>query len=87
MRRGKAFTVFGWLCTVIAVGTISARSQAAGKAQNDAAPAPAAHTAKLGLLPLVANREVPLFGSFIKPGGSPGALPSGAACAPDMVEV
>jgi hypothetical protein len=35
----------------------------------------------------MANREVPIFGSFIKPGGSPGALPSDAACPPDQVEV
>jgi hypothetical protein len=87
MRRGKAFTVFGWFCAVLAMGTVSAQSLAAGNGPAPAVRPVATHDAKLGLLPLVANRDVPLFGSFIKSGGSPGALPTGAACAPDMVEV
>jgi sulfatase modifying factor 1 len=79
---------FGWLVTIFAVATVSVRSQAAGKDQNPEAPrAPSARAPAPGLLPLLAKRDVPLFGSFIKPGGSPDILPSDAACPPDMAEV
>jgi hypothetical protein len=90
MRRGKAFVVFGWLLTVVAVGTVSVRSQAAdpaGRPGADIVPVrqPAPHRE---LLPLLAAHDAALFGSFIQPGGrSPDALPSEAACGPDQVEV
>ena len=91
MRRSRAFISFGVILVVLAVATISTRSQAAGKGQADS-PAPVAHAAgahaaRLELLPLMASREVPVFGHFVKPGGSPDVLPSDAACPPDMVEV
>ena len=87
MRRSKAFVGFGGLLTVVAVATISARSQAAGE-DHDPAPrtAPLAHAQGSSLLPLLAKREA-LFGRFIQPGGTPDVLPSEATCAPDMVEV
>jgi hypothetical protein len=78
------------LVTVVAMATVSVRSQAAGPGgQHDATPArgPATRSTSLQLLPLLARRESALFGSFIKPGESPDALPSDAACPPDMVEV
>jgi hypothetical protein len=90
MRRSRAFVGFGGLLTVFAVATVSPRSHAAGTGA-DTAPqhaAPAADAAGAPrLLPMLAKRDVPVFGSFVKPGGTPGALPSEAACPPDQVEV
>jgi len=86
MRRSRALVGFGGVLTVLAVGTVSPRSNAAGKEQ-DAVSQPAAPTRSTGLLPLLAKREVPVFGSFIKPGSSPDVLPSESACPPDMTEV
>ena len=86
MRRSRALVGFGGVLTVLAVATVSPRSHAAGN-DPDVAPRPAASARSIGLLPLLAKREVPVFGSFIKPGGSPDVLPSEAACAPDMTEV
>ena len=71
---------------MLVVATISPRSQAAGK-DHDAPPRPAASARSTGLLPLLAKREVPVFGSFIKPGSAQDVLPSEAACPPDMTEV
>jgi formylglycine-generating enzyme len=93
MRRARAFVVFGWSVSLLAVATVSVRSNAAGKQGDTPAPAaqhPHAHQGRLELLPAVANlgtRESPAFGSFLRPGSSPEALPSDAACSPDMVEV
>jgi hypothetical protein len=94
MRRSRAFLAFGVILVVLAVATISTRSQAAGKAGSAAqadSPVVATHAAgahaRLELMPLMASREVPVFGRFVKPGGSPDVLPSDAACPPDMVEV
>ncbi len=86
MQRVRALVGFGWVVTVFAVATISTRSQAAGK---DSGPAPIAakQGGHLDLLPMLASREVPLFGSFFRNGGSADGRPSGASCAPDMVEV
>ena len=86
MRRSRALLGFGGVLTVLAVGTVSPRSNAAGK-DHDPAPPPAAAARSTSLLPLLAKREVPVFGSFIKPGSSPDVLPSEAACPPDMTEV
>ncbi len=92
MRRARALVVFGWSVSLLAVATVSVRSQAAGSSGRsaDATHAPAPRGGRLELLPAVANlggHESPFFGSFIKPGSSPEALPSDAACPPDMVEV
>jgi len=92
MRRGRAFIWFGGLLTVFLVATVSVRSQAAGPdgKAGELAPshAPATRAGELRLLPMLAWKEGSLFGSFVRP-GSPGpqALPSEAACPPDMVEV
>lgn len=75
---------------VFAVGTVSTRSAAAGPSGKADAPArlPSTHAEELKLLPLLAKHDTAsLFGSFIKPGGSPEGLPSDEACPPDMVEV
>jgi hypothetical protein len=87
MRRSRAFVGFGWLVTVFAVATVSVRSQAAGKDHEPPTRGPLAAARGPELLPMMARRDVPVFGSFIKPGGTAGALPSESACAPDMVEV
>jgi hypothetical protein len=87
MRRSKVWVVLGGLSTVVAVGTVSPRSQAAGN-DRPATPGAVASVRARGpaLLPMLAKREA-LFGRFIQPGGSIDVLPSGAGCAPDMVEV
>jgi formylglycine-generating enzyme len=86
MRRSKVWVVFGGLLTVLAVATVSPRSHAAGNDHGSALGVPAAPVHGPALLPLMAKHE-PLFGRFVQPGGSLDVLPSGAACAPDMVEV
>jgi len=88
MRRSKVFVGLGGALTVVVVATISPRSHAAGK-DLDVTPshAPAKAVTGPALLPLMARRDVPLFGRFIKPGGSPDILPSDASCPPDMTEV
>jgi hypothetical protein len=74
--------------TVLAVATISARSQAAGTGRpSSQAAGVASPSHDLELFPRLARGDTPIFGSFIKPGASPQALPSDAACPPDMVEV
>jgi hypothetical protein len=76
------------LLTVIAVATVSVRSQAADANGHDTTPhVLPARASGPKLVPMLARGEAPLFGSFIKPGTAPGVLPSGAACPPDMVEV
>jgi hypothetical protein len=92
MHRGRVFVVFGWLLTFFALATITTRSQAADRARRAAldemqAAPPAKRAPRLELMPLEAAHEAALFGSFIKPGGSPDVLPSEAACAPDQVDV
>jgi hypothetical protein len=93
MRRARAFLVFGWSVSILAVGTVSVRSHAAGnggKLEEPAAHVQTAPRTHLELLPAVASlggRDAALFGSFVRPGASPGALPSDASCPPDMVEV
>jgi sulfatase modifying factor 1 len=92
MRRGRAFVAFGWLLTVFAVATVTVRSQAADPPERAQLADPQAlpvakRTPHLELLPLLAAHDAALFGSFIKPGGSPGVLPSEASCRPDQVEV
>src|SRR5262249_5154199 len=42
---------------------------------------------ELRLLPRSGASEAVLFGSFARPGAAPNALPSEAACPPEMVEV
>jgi sulfatase modifying factor 1 len=87
-RRSARLAAVGGVLTVLAVATFSPRSHAAGK-EHDASPygAPATRARGFGLLPLFARRDVPLFGAFIKPGGSPDVAPSDTACPPDMTEV
>jgi hypothetical protein len=93
MRRARAFVVFGWSVSLLAAATVTARSQAAGGgARTDDAPraSVAPHHERLELLPAVAslgNHDGALFGSFNRPGSTPGAQPSDSACPPDMVEV
>jgi hypothetical protein len=92
MRRGRAFLLFGAFWAVLAVATVSPRSQAAGPASNRSDEVLPSHTGphaewQLDLVPLFAKHDPALFGSFIKPGTPPDAMPSEAACPPDMVEV
>jgi hypothetical protein len=97
MLRGRSFAVFGGFLTVVAMATVSARSQAEARATRQviepvgaAAALPAGHGRAgedLDLLPLLPRHEAALFGSFIKPNAPVGGLPTEAACPPDMVEV
>jgi hypothetical protein len=89
MRRSKALVRFGSLVTVLALGTVSFRSQAAGGPSDGegAAPVPTPNDySGPRLLPLLASQS-PFFGHFVRPGAGPEALPSGEACPPEMVEV
>jgi hypothetical protein len=87
-RRSARVAGLGGVLTVLVVATFSPRLHAAGK-ERDAAPygASATRAQGFGLLPLFAKRDVPLFGSFIKPGGSPDAVSGDATCPADMTEV
>jgi hypothetical protein len=80
------FQVFGWGLVALAVAPTRSRA-----ADAPTEPVPAAiHVAEatdLQLLPLLARRDAALFGSFVRPGARPSALPSGEACPTDMVEV
>jgi hypothetical protein len=87
-RRSTRLAGLGGVLVVLVVATFSPRSNAAGKEHDGAlfrtAVAPSRGPA---VLPLLARRDVPLFGRFIKPGSSPDVLPSDASCPPDMTEV
>ena len=93
MRRARAFVLFGCSVSLVAVATISVQSHAAGNTGKPELPlhVPAApHHGDLELLPAIANlgsQGAPLFDGFVKPGGSPDALPSDATCPPEMVKV
>jgi hypothetical protein len=80
--------MFGVLVTVLALGTVSAGSQAANRGHTVDGPGAviAPRTTILELLPLQASRDA-LFGSFVRPSSVPDALPSDEACPPGMVEV
>ena len=87
MRRSRAYVVFGWFLTVLAVATVSARSQAAGK-DHDALPHPAAsHGHDLDASAARSPRWKPRLRELHQAGRVAGALPSDTACPPDMVEV
>ena len=103
MRRGRALVVFGSFWTWLAIATVSVHSQAAGpdtrpdslvdaaEANVDAPTAAAEPSAAPPLHDLqqvlAKHGPAPLFGSFIRPGPSPAALPSDDVCAPNMVAV
>jgi formylglycine-generating enzyme len=88
-RRSTRLAGLGGALTVLVVATFSPRSHAAAKEEHEEAASPAGAARSQGprLVPLMAKRDVAIFGSFIKPGGSPDAVPSDATCAPDMTEV
>jgi hypothetical protein len=87
-RRSTRLAGLGGALTILVVATFSPGSHAAGKEHDSAAyragPGPSQWPR---LVPLLARREVAIFGSFIRPGGSPDVLPSDATCPPDMAEV
>ena len=102
MRRSRALVVFGAFWTGLAIATVSVHSQAAGRHGSDsldgveetAYPRASASSEDFPVwLPaygktLLAKHLPPaLFGSFIRPGLAPVALPSGDECPPDMVGV
>ncbi len=90
MRRSRAFVVFGWFLTLLAVATVTARSHAADRMRSRSAAAGVltGSRSELQLLPLRGNHEAALFGSFVKPGAAPFDVPPGeAGCPPEMVEV
>jgi formylglycine-generating enzyme len=92
MQRVRKLVVFGELLTGIVLATLSAHSRAAAHPSerlSAAAVAPVSGVVRTGeLLPMLAKHEMsPVFGSFIKPGASPSALPSGDSCPVDMVGV
>lgn len=87
MRRGRVLVGFGWLVTVLGIASVSAGSKAAGPAASaDPLPPPPRSTASPELLPLLAHHEA-VFGRFIRPGTTAGAVPSEEGCSGDMVEV
>jgi formylglycine-generating enzyme len=88
MLRRRVFLRVGWLLTLLVIVTVTAGSRAAPTGESSAVPEP--RVERLELLPRLAIHDAlhaPLFGSFIRPGTAPEALPSENACAPDMVEV
>jgi hypothetical protein len=91
MRRSRAFALFGWFLTLLAVATVTAGSHAADRMRSRSAPAGMFVGTDPGLQllprPSGASGEAALFGSFVKPGATPDALPSEASCPPEMVEV
>jgi hypothetical protein len=91
MRRSRAFLIFGWTVTLVAIATAPVRSSAAGSAPSThAQTAPAVDVADapdMKLLPLLARHDAPLFGSFVGPSAPPAVLPTDSACPPDMVDV
>jgi sulfatase modifying factor 1 len=88
MRRSWAFTFFGVLVTVLAVGTVSGGSQAAnrGRFSEPTEGARPVRVPAMDLLPLQASRDA-LFGSFVRPSSVADTLPSDEACRLGMVEV
>jgi hypothetical protein len=74
--------LLGWVVTVLAGATVTARSRAADMEATSRIAMPVAPPQ---LMPLLAKRAV--FGRFIRPGEQPHALPTESGCAPDMVEV
>jgi hypothetical protein len=97
MRRSRAFSLFGWFLTLLAVATVTARSRAADRmrSRDEASTPPAASAAQpLQLLPESMGHEAPLLGTFVKPATnpldvprSPVGEPRAEACPPEMVEV
>jgi sulfatase modifying factor 1 len=88
MLRRRVFLRVGWLLTLLVIVTVTAGSRAAPTGESIADPEPRAE--RLELLPRLAVHDAlhgPLFGSFIRPGTAPEALPSEDSCPPDMVEV
>jgi len=92
MLRGRAFVVFGGWLTVLAIASVSQRSNAAGREGPPSAPssprlvAPS-RDAGPGLIPMLAKGDPAIFGSFIKPGSPAPAVVSDESCPSDMVEV
>jgi sulfatase modifying factor 1 len=88
MRRSWALTVFGVLVTVLAVGTVSARSHAAIHARGPVlfeATAALTQVRALELLPLETSEAV--LGSILRPIPNAQPIPSSEACPPETVEV
>lgn len=97
MRRSRALVSFGGLLATCAIATVSARSQAASpnRARDDSAPiSPSDDVGPREVgphlmpspLPRLAKSQVG-FGRFIDPIPTPEAIPTGEACAADMVDV
>src|SRR5271155_528280 len=85
MRRSWAFTSFGGVVTLLALGTATSGSKAAG---NLGPPSmPVANTADGLDLFSVRDEPRPLFASFLDEHESPAAVPSDEPCPGDMVEV
>jgi hypothetical protein len=99
MRRSRAFVLFGWFLTLLAVATVTARSHAADRTRLRPSTSAAAAgvlagrpSSELLLLPRPPTHDsAALFGSFAKPSASPDAFPTEvpgeAGCPPEMVEV
>jgi sulfatase modifying factor 1 len=91
MRRSRAFVVFGGFLAGMAL-TVSAQSKTAASGSGSGEHAGGAGVwadAEPGdLLPVLAKHEMTaIFGSFVKPGALPAALPTDDPCPSDMVEV
>src|ERR1019366_5663561 len=67
MRRSRALVLFGGWVTILAIGSVSERSRAAGPDDGRSAPIAVASTgARPRLVPLLARKEALLFGAFVK---------------------
>jgi len=88
MRRSWALLSFGSLLLVLAVATVSPRSQAAGVWQplDAVGELPPLPTHELELLPRLAAHGA-LFGSFARPNSEAQRLEGTDACRPGMLEV
>jgi sulfatase modifying factor 1 len=90
MRRSRLFVVFGGWVTVLAIASVSERSRAADK---DATPSSAiaasasARDVQLRVMPLLAKKDAPVLGAFVKPGETATILSAAEGCPSDMVEV
>jgi hypothetical protein len=88
MLRRRVFLRVGWWLTLLVIVTVTAGSHAAAPTESVADPEPRAE--RLELLPRLPSHDTAhaaLFGSFIRHGAAPEAIPSEDACPPDMVEV
>jgi hypothetical protein len=87
MRRSRALVLFGGFSMIVAVATVSVRSQAANTAHPGAeAPTASTGVGGLQLLPLLA-KQGSILDRFTEPGRASPIRSASRGCPPDMVDV